>query len=91
MVHNGSAVASVTRHEFPWPDQAKSSVYCLTYLCKRKASQKVQEDDVVIAVRFESLETQGIVDNGSDIHVYRPELQPAIIGYCTVPHSYRHV
>ena len=50
-----------------------------------------QEDDVVIAVRFESLDTQGIANNTSDIHVYKPELQPTIIGYCTVPHDYKHV
>ena len=71
---------------------AKSSVYCLTHICgRRKASEEVREDDVVIAVRFESLKTEGIQVNTSDIHVYKSELQPRIIGYCTIPRDYRHV
>ena len=67
---------------------AKSSVYCLTHLCPNGASQ---EDNVVIAVRFETLKAQGIQENNSDIHVYKSDLQPQIIGYCTVPLSYRHI
>jgi RNA:NAD 2'-phosphotransferase (TPT1/KptA family) len=70
---------------------AKNSVYCLTHVCqKRNPPQRHQEDDVIIAVRFETLDTQGIENNTQDIHVYKPELQPAIIAYVTVPHNYEH-
>lgn len=67
---------------------AKSSVYCLAHLFAN--CQSLAEESVVIAVRFQSLAQQGIKDNYSDIHVYKPEIQPAILGYCTIPVSYEH-
>ena len=67
---------------------AKSSIYSLTHLFIKQ--QTLTEEAVVIAVRFETLEQQGIKNNHSDIHVYKHETQPTIIGYCTVPINYEH-
>jgi hypothetical protein len=69
---------------------AKNSIYCLSHICSKR-SKETSENDVVIAVRFESMQGIGIKDNLSDIHVYNTDIQPEIIGYCIVPHSYRHV
>jgi hypothetical protein len=68
---------------------AKSSIYCLSHICSKR-SNNTSENDVVIAVKFESLNVPGIVENLSDIHVYKTDIQPEIIGYCIVPHSYKH-
>ena len=68
---------------------AKQSSSCLGHVCSKRSSQH-SENDVVIAVRFISLDLQGIVQNHSDIHVYKPEIQPEIIGYCVIPSSYNH-
>ncbi len=135
MIESELADVSITKYEFPWPDEhsgyelfpnllesdplvlfhataksnfepiakegfkayspltsvsyAKSSAYCLAHL--RGKILPLQEDYIVIAVRFETLETPGIQVNLSDINVYRPELQPTIIGYCVVPHEYQHL
>ena len=67
---------------------AKSSTYSLTHLFTNQRT--LTEDAVVIAVRFETLEQQGIQNNLSDIHVNKHEIQPTIIGYCTVPINYEH-
>ncbi|MCG3776583.1 MAG: hypothetical protein JW395_3442 [Nitrospira sp.] len=66
---------------------AKNSVYCLSHVCRNRSPE---DDDLVIAVRFETLDTQGIANNTQDIHVYEPEVQPTIIGYCTIPHDFEH-
>ena len=66
---------------------AKNSVYSLTHVMRQR---EPQEDDVIIVVRFETLDTPAIRDNMQDIHVDNPELQPKIIGYCTMPHTYEH-
>lgn len=68
---------------------AKSSVYCLSHLFVH--ASVLGEEAVVIAVRFTSLQQDGIVVDTSDIHVYKPEIQPEILGYCTVPTTYKHV
>lgn len=44
----------------------------------------------IIAVRYASLERQGLKVNHSDIHDYTLDPPPEIIGYCTVPVSYVH-
>lgn len=67
---------------------AKSSIYSLTHLFTNQRT--LTEEGVVIAVRFETLEQQGISNNCSDVHVYKNEIQPQIIGYCTVPIQYEH-
>jgi RNA:NAD 2'-phosphotransferase (TPT1/KptA family) len=64
---------------------AKNSVYSLTHVIRQR-----KPHDVIIVVRFKTLETQGIENNTQDIHVNIPELQPTIIGYCTIPHTYKH-
>lgn len=67
---------------------AKSSVYCMAHLFTGR--QSLSEEAVVIAVRFESLAQPGITENLSDIHVYRPEIQPIILVHCTIPVAYEH-
>lgn len=67
---------------------AKSSIFSLTHIFTNK--QTLTEEYVVIAVRFDTIELQGIKNNLSDIHVYKLEIQPTIIGYCTVPINYEH-
>jgi RNA:NAD 2'-phosphotransferase (TPT1/KptA family) len=54
------------------------------------AKSRIEEDAVVIAVRFDTLNQKGIKENHSDIHVYKSEIQPDIIGYCVVPTTYEH-
>ena len=65
---------------------AKSSIYSLTHIFNNQ--HVLTEVAVVIAVRFETLEQQGIKNNLSDIHVFKHEIQPKIIGYCTLPINY---
>lgn len=54
---------------------AKKSSACLAHL-----GCATDKDYVVFVVKFESLE--GIKENLSDIHVYKPDIQPKILGYC---------
>jgi hypothetical protein len=63
---------------------AKRSSSCLAHM-----GNEAQEDCVIFAVRFESLEQQGISNNQSDIHVDDENLQPRILGYCRVPQGFR--
>lgn len=57
--------------------------------CLARIGNGVKEDYVVFAVEFDSLEQQGIKDNPSDIHVYRNEIQPRILGYCEILKGFR--
>jgi len=63
---------------------AKRSSSCLAHV-----GNEVPEDYVVFAVRFDNLQQQGIKENLSDIHVYKPELQPHILGYCELKRGFR--
>ena len=63
---------------------AKRSIGCLA-----KINNVVSEDSVVFAVRFDTLGQDGIKVNESDIHVFRREIQPAILEYCELPSGYR--
>jgi hypothetical protein len=63
---------------------AKRSSSCLAHM-----GNEAQEDYVIFAVRFESLEQQGIRNNQSDIHVDDENLQPRILGYCRVLRGFR--
>ena len=47
-----------------------------------------KQDFVIFAVRFDTLDQPGIKVNPSDIHVYRQEIQPTILGYCEIPIAY---
>lgn len=47
------------------------------------------DDYVVFAVRFQSLSEPGITVNVSDINVYRPDIQPEILGFLELPAGYR--
>lgn len=66
---------------------AKNSIYCLTHLFVNE--NRLKEEAVIIVVRFESFEQEGIKENFSDFHV-SPKIQPAIIGYCLIPLEYDH-
>jgi len=73
----------------PSVSYARQSSMSLDHVVQKR--QELDEPDgVVIAVRFENLDDAAIVKNRSDIHVYKAELQPEIIGYCTVPRNYEH-
>jgi hypothetical protein len=63
---------------------AKRSSSCLAHF-----GNNVNEDYVVFAVEFDTLQQQGIKDNPSDIHVYRSEIQPRILGYCEILRGFR--
>lgn len=63
---------------------AKRSSSCLTHI-----RNDVKEAYVVFAVKFDTLQQQGIQDNPSDIHVYKREIQPYILGYCEIPKGFR--
>lgn len=63
---------------------AKRSSSCLAYIGK-----EAREDYVVFAVEFDALQQQGVKENISDIHVYKSEIQPGILGYCKVPKGFR--
>lgn len=63
---------------------AKKSSGCFSNL-----GSIVNIDQVVIAVKFESLNEQGIVNNPSDIHVYDRNIQPEILGYCNLPQGFK--
>jgi hypothetical protein len=60
---------------------ARQSSSCLAHL-----GNEVQEDYVVFAVSFDTLQALGIVENASDIHVYKLEIQPKIL---EVPPEFR--
>jgi hypothetical protein len=63
---------------------AKRSSSCLAHM-----GNEAQEDYVIFAVKFESLEQRGVRNNQSDIHVDDENLQPRILGYCRVPQGFR--
>lgn len=63
---------------------AMKSSACLAHL-----QCAVNEDYVVLAVRFESLEDVKV--NLSDIHIYKQEIQPEILGYCVLPAGFHVV
>lgn len=63
---------------------AKRSSSCLAHI-----GNGVKEDYVVFAVEFDTLQQQGIKENQSDIHVYRNEIQPRILGYSDIPEGFR--
>jgi len=63
---------------------AKRSSSCLAHI-----GNGVKEAYVVLAVEFDTLQQQGIKDNPSDIHVYKSEIQPHILGYCEIPEGFR--
>lgn len=63
---------------------AHKSSSCLAHI-----GNEVTEDYVVFAVLFTTLKQNGIVENISDIHVCRPEIQPHILGYCELKNGFR--
>jgi hypothetical protein len=56
----------------------------------RKRHEWNEPEAVVFVVRFDNTDDPALVHNPSDIHVYKPELQPKILGYCIVPANYEH-
>jgi hypothetical protein len=45
----------------------------------------------IIAVRYESLDREGIANNVDDIHDHKLDPQPKVIGYCVVPDVINYV
>jgi len=64
---------------------AKRSSSCLSHI-----RGKAQEDYVIFAVQFSTLQQDAIVENVSDIHVYSSEIQPEILGYCEIPKGFHY-
>ena len=66
---------------------AYKSMSALTHLALSHGPDKPY---VIFAVRYETLEQKGIVENASDIHDFLRCPQPQIIGICRVPVNYEH-
>lgn len=71
----------------PSTSYAKNSNQSLSHVCERR-SKNQDEEFVVFAVKFQSINQQGIRNNNIDIHVDDSNIQPEIIGYCCVPTDY---
>lgn len=61
---------------------AYKSSACLVHL-----NGHFEQDIVIFAVRFGSLQEKRIVINQSDIHVYS-DIQPERLGYCEIPQGF---
>ena len=68
---------------------ARRSALALKYASE--ARTRDSPEGCILVVRFKSLEVPGIAVEHSIIHVYKLNEQPAVIGFCTVPSSYRFV
>lgn len=68
---------------------AKLSVSALTHAMSMR--QIEPGEWTIFAVRYQSLDREGLKNNLSDIHDYTLDPGPLIIGYCTVPKSYEHI
>lgn len=66
----------------------KKSVAALTHAMTMRASRPGAY--CIIAVRYSSLDRRGLQVNASDIHDYRLDPPPEIIGYCDVLATYEH-
>lgn len=78
------SAAELSSGELNSVSYAKRSSSCLAHI-----GNDVQEDYVVFAVEFDTLQQLGIKENSSDIHVYRSEIQPRLLGYCEIPKGFR--
>ena len=82
-------VESIIQNGFQFGPDLKSVSYAKrSSSCLAHRGTNVTEDHAVFVVEFKSLDQQGIVVNQPDIHVYKEEIQPIIIGYCIVPKDY---
>ncbi len=68
---------------------AKQSVSALSHAMTRRGDASIEF--VVLAVRYDSLEHKHITVNVSDIHDYRLDPPPQIVGKCVIPAAYRYV
>ena len=57
--------------------------------CFANKGNELTEDVVVFVVTFDALNKPEIIINGSDILVYKKEIQPSIRGYCELQKGYR--
>lgn len=90
---------SIFRDGFKIPDKegvtglssvsfAKRSPAALTHAINMRTS--LPGAYCIIAVRYSSLDRQGLQVNASDIHDYTLNPPPEILGYCIVPETYEH-
>lgn len=63
---------------------AKRSSGCLAH-----TGNKLNEDYIVFAVKFDPLAQKYFVDNPSDIHIYKREIQPCNLGFCELPKGFQ--
>jgi len=64
---------------------AYKSMAALTHLANKDG------DRVILAVRYDTLDRPMIKKNPSDIHDYKLDPAPTVIGFCRLPSNYRHV
>lgn len=57
--------------------------------CFANKGNVITENSVIFCVKFETLNMLGITENTSDIHVFKKEIQPSIIGFCKLPNGFR--
>jgi len=62
---------------------AKRSTGCLAHI-----GNKLNEDYIVFAVKFDPVQQKCFVNNPSDIHIFKREIQPHILGYCELPKGF---
>jgi hypothetical protein len=67
----------------------KRSVIALTHAMNRRKNKPGVY--CIIAVRYETLDREGLTLNLSDIHDYKLRPAPKIIGYIDVPETYKHL
>ena len=91
---------SILRDGFRIPDPSGNNGLASVSFAKRsdmalihamtKRAQKLGAYCIIV-VRYESFNRLGLKNNLSDVHDYTLDPSPKIIGYCTVPASYRHI
>ena len=88
---------SIVKDGFKIPDNselvsvsfAKRSVGALTHAMNKRQTEPGEY--IIFAVRYQSLDREGLSNNLCDIHDYKLDPMPQIIGSCVVPTSYQHI
>ena len=67
---------------------AKKSSMALGHAMQRRRDNPGEY--CIFAVRYDTLEREGLANNLDDIHDYKLDPPPQIVGYCLVPTTYSH-
>ena len=82
---------AITNHGFRTAKELKSGDLESVSYSKRSSGCfahlgcKVAEERVIFAVRFAKEDLNHVVDNPSDIHVYKKDIRPEIVAYVYIP------